>query len=86
MANRGGLWRHRLSMVATVLFVLLLVSLLLFVLHQAHQSDSGKNVSQLDFVSDQIGWAISSTASNSSFLLKTVDGGYTWTVISYMVS
>ena len=51
---------------------------------QLTTSESLKNVSQLDFVSEQIGWAISSTTPNS--LLKTVDGGYTWTVISSMVS
>jgi photosystem II stability/assembly factor-like uncharacterized protein len=41
-----------------------------------------KDVTHLDFVSSNIGWAISSTASNSASLLKTVDGGHTWTVIS----
>jgi photosystem II stability/assembly factor-like uncharacterized protein len=41
-----------------------------------------KNATHLDFVSSNIGWAISSTASNSASLLKTVDGGHTWTVIS----
>jgi photosystem II stability/assembly factor-like uncharacterized protein len=51
---------------------------------QLSTSESLKNVSQLDFVSDQIGWAISSTPSNS--VLKTVDGGHTWTVISSLVS
>jgi photosystem II stability/assembly factor-like uncharacterized protein len=53
---------------------------------QLSTSESLKHISQLDFVSDQIGWAISSPASNSSSLLKTVDGGYTWTVISSTVS
>jgi len=41
-----------------------------------------KNIIQLDFVSDKVGWAISSTALDSSSLLKTVDGGRTWTTIS----
>ncbi len=41
-----------------------------------------KNISRLNFVSSDIGWAIGSTANNSPSLLKTVDGGRTWTVIS----
>lgn len=41
-----------------------------------------KNIAQLDFVSDKVGWAISSTPLGSSFLLKTVDGGRTWTTIA----
>jgi photosystem II stability/assembly factor-like uncharacterized protein len=41
-----------------------------------------KNIAQLDFVSDKVGWAISSTALDSSSLLKTVDGGRTWTTIA----
>jgi photosystem II stability/assembly factor-like uncharacterized protein len=45
-----------------------------------------KNIVQLDFISDTDGWAISSTASASSSLLKTVDGGRTWTTISSTVS
>jgi photosystem II stability/assembly factor-like uncharacterized protein len=40
-----------------------------------------KNITQLDFVSDNAGWAISSTAANSSSLLKTVNGGRSWTTI-----
>ena len=40
------------------------------------------NVSRLDFVSSDIGWAIGSTANGSPSLLKTVDDGRTWTVIS----
>lgn len=49
-------------------------------------SKSFKNISQLDFVSGEEGWAISSTASNSSSLLKTEDGGITWSVISSRIS
>jgi len=41
-----------------------------------------KNVSYLEFVSSEIGWAIGSTATNSPSLLTTIDGGQTWTVIS----
>ncbi len=44
--------------------------------------ESFKNIAQLDFVSDKVGWAISSIALDSSSLLKTVDGGRTWTTIS----
>jgi photosystem II stability/assembly factor-like uncharacterized protein len=40
---------------------------------------SFKSITQLDFISDKAGWAISSPASTSSTLLKTVDGGRTWT-------
>lgn len=41
-----------------------------------------EHIAYLDFVSDTIGWALSSTASASSLLLKTVDGGRTWTPLS----
>ncbi len=41
-----------------------------------------KNVSRLNFVSSDTGWAIGSTADNLPSLLTTVDGGHTWTVIS----
>ncbi|MFL5660486.1 MAG: WD40/YVTN/BNR-like repeat-containing protein [Ktedonobacteraceae bacterium] len=47
---------------------------------------SFKNIVQLDFISDTVGWAISSTAPASSTLLKTIDGGQTWTTISSTVS
>jgi photosystem II stability/assembly factor-like uncharacterized protein len=42
---------------------------------------SFKNVAQLDFVSATIGWAISSPTPTASSLLKTVDGGRSWTPI-----
>lgn len=38
-----------------------------------------KNIAQLDFLSATVGWATSSTTANSSSLLKTTDGGQTWT-------
>ncbi len=41
-----------------------------------------KNVSRLDFVTSDFGWAISSTVNNPPVLLKTQDGGRMWTVIS----
>ncbi|GAC1346419.1 MAG: hypothetical protein NVSMB27_09990 [Ktedonobacteraceae bacterium] len=47
---------------------------------------SFKNIVQLDFVSDKIGWAISLTTSHASSLLKTVDGGRTWTPIASTLS
>lgn len=47
---------------------------------------SFKNIAQLNFISDKVGWAISSTASTSSTLLKTVDGGRTWITISSTIS
>ena len=43
---------------------------------------SFKHIAQLDFVSDTVGWAISSSTSNTSSLLKTSDGGRTWTPFS----
>jgi photosystem II stability/assembly factor-like uncharacterized protein len=47
---------------------------------------SFQHVTQLDFVSSNIAWAISAPASNAPTLLKTEDGGHTWTVISYAIS
>lgn len=47
---------------------------------------SFKNITQLDFVSATVGWAISSTAPTSSSLLKTVDGGQTWAIFSSPVA
>ena len=46
---------------------------------------SFKNITQLDFVSATVGWAISSTSPTSSALLKTVDGGQTWATLSSTV-
>ncbi len=45
-----------------------------------------KHVSQLDFVSGTLGWAISDQGNGSSFLLKTMDGGQTWMPISIATS
>ncbi|GAC1643644.1 MAG: hypothetical protein NVS4B12_08100 [Ktedonobacteraceae bacterium] len=53
---------------------------------QLSSDASFKNIAALDFVSDTVGWAISSAASNSSSLLKTVDGGRTWTPIPSTIS
>ena len=47
---------------------------------------SFQHITQLDFVSSNIGWAIGATASNALTLLKTVDGGHTWAVIPYTIS
>jgi photosystem II stability/assembly factor-like uncharacterized protein len=41
-------------------------------------SQNFKNISSLDFVSSEVGWAIGGAGSNSTVLLKTVDGGHTW--------
>lgn len=43
-----------------------------------------RNISQLDFVSAQEGWAISTNPSNPSapVLLKTMDGGQTWVPVA----
>ncbi len=40
----------------------------------------------LDFVSDEIGWATGSADDHPTVLLKTVDGGHTWTEITYSIS
>lgn len=45
-------------------------------------NESFKHISLLDFVSSTTGWAISSAPSMPSSLLKTTDGGRTWTTIS----
>jgi photosystem II stability/assembly factor-like uncharacterized protein len=37
------------------------------------------DIQELDFVSDTVGWAIGAVTSEASFLLKTKDGGRTWT-------
>jgi photosystem II stability/assembly factor-like uncharacterized protein len=41
------------------------------------------DIGELDFVSNSVGWAIGTTTSDTSFLLKTQDGGRTWTQIHY---
>jgi photosystem II stability/assembly factor-like uncharacterized protein len=41
-----------------------------------------RNISQLDFVSAQVGWAISTPTSAAPVLLKTMDGGHTWVQVS----
>jgi photosystem II stability/assembly factor-like uncharacterized protein len=43
---------------------------------------SFKQVTFLNFVSSTAGLAISQQGNSSSFLLKTADGGQTWTPIS----
>ena len=45
-----------------------------------------QHVTRLDFVSSNIGWAIGATDSHVPTLLKTVDGGRTWTAIPYTIS
>ena len=42
-------------------------------------------VGQIDFISPQVGWAVG-RPHFLSFLLKTVDGGHTWTPLSYTIS
>ncbi len=56
--------------------------------HWAKLSPGGsfQHVTRLDFVSSNIGWAIGATDSHAPSLLKTVDGGQTWTVIPYTIS
>jgi photosystem II stability/assembly factor-like uncharacterized protein len=45
-----------------------------------------KRITLLDFVSETTGWAISHQGAASSFLLKTTDGGRTWTQITPEIS
>ena len=47
---------------------------------------SFKQVTSLDFVSSTLGWAIGGQGKNSSRLLKTTDGGQTWTPILSTIS
>jgi len=56
--------------------------------HWTRLSPSGsfQHITDLDFVSTDLGWAIGATGSNVSTLLKTVDGGHTWAVIPYTIS
>jgi photosystem II stability/assembly factor-like uncharacterized protein len=47
---------------------------------------SFNHIIQLDFTSDTVGWAISSSASTGSTLLKTLDGGRTWSIVPSMLA
>lgn len=49
-------------------------------------STNYQDIQALDFVSDTVGWAIGVVTSETSFLLKTVDGGRTWTQVLYTIS
>jgi photosystem II stability/assembly factor-like uncharacterized protein len=44
------------------------------------------NVLALDFISSQVGWAIGGRERPQPLLLKTADGGRTWTEITYSIS
>jgi photosystem II stability/assembly factor-like uncharacterized protein len=44
------------------------------------------NITSLDFVTSQVGWAISNDYTHPAILLKTVDGGATWTKVAPTVS
>ncbi len=45
-----------------------------------------EQVTDLSFVSSTTGWAIGGQSNTSSFLLKTTDGGKTWTPIPFSIS
>ncbi|MFL5655481.1 MAG: WD40/YVTN/BNR-like repeat-containing protein [Ktedonobacteraceae bacterium] len=44
-----------------------------------------KHITQLDFISSTVGWAIGGQGTGAPFLFKTVDGGQTWTPITSAV-
>ena len=46
---------------------------------------SFKHITQLDFISSTVGWAIGGQGTGAPFLFKTVDGGLTWTPITSAV-
>jgi photosystem II stability/assembly factor-like uncharacterized protein len=41
----------------------------------------GERIIQLDFVDDEYGWAVTQNLQNKTQLLKTTDGGETWTAL-----
>jgi len=45
-----------------------------------------KQITYLSFVSSTTGWAIGGQSNTSSFLLRTADGGKTWTPIPFSIS
>lgn len=45
-----------------------------------------KQITNLSFVSSTTGWAVGGQSDASSFLLKTADGGTTWTPISISIA
>ena len=49
-------------------------------------STNFRDFQALDFVSDTVGWAIGAVTSEASFLLKTIDGGHTWTQINDQIT
>ncbi len=50
---------------------------------QLHPNMSMKGIAHLDFVTNQVGYAISGARNGSPFLWQTIDGGKTWTVVKY---
>lgn len=44
------------------------------------------NIASLDFVTSEVGWAISNDGTHPAILLKTINGGVTWTKVSPTVS
>lgn len=47
---------------------------------QVYSEQTAQQLLKVDFVSDQLGWAVRSSGLGSGSILHTVDGGETWTV------
>ena len=45
----------------------------------------GADIVRLDFVDDEYGWAIARDGHNLTQLLKTTDGGVTWTKLALKI-
>lgn len=52
---------------------------------QLNPNVSFNGITHLDFVTNQIGYAINGVNNNSPRLLQTTDGGKTWTTVNYTV-
>lgn len=46
-----------------------------------HFLDQGLDVTELDFINDKIGWALLISNDGQLVLLKTIDGGDSWSIV-----